>query len=114
MNDAEVFLEGDELTVALHRDLPLLRGYVHRRSGRTFGAGAPGVQVAYSRRQQRDPVVAVAAQILLQHHVNHQRGVGLADAAGSQRRAAKLPQVVQRDGDHRPTLRRRTRCRGRP
>ena len=42
MNDAEVILEGDELTVALHRDLPLLRGYVHRRSGRTFGAGAPG------------------------------------------------------------------------
>jgi hypothetical protein len=37
-----VVLESDESTVSLHRDLPLVRRYVHRRSGRIFGAGAPG------------------------------------------------------------------------
>ena len=78
------------------------------------GAGAAGVQVAYPRRQEGDSVVAVAAQVLLQHHVNHERGVALADAAGRQGRAGKLPQVVQRDGGQREVLRRRTRRRARP
>ena len=76
--------------------------------------GAAGIQVANPEGQQHDSVVAVSAQVLLEHDVNHQRGIGLPDSTGSQCRKTEPPQVVQCDGGHRAGLRRRTRPGVRP
>ena len=91
------------------------RGQVGQHFDLRVGSGSSGVQVTYPQGQQHDPVVAVPAQVLLEHDVNDQRRIGLTDTAGSpvprrpnRRRSCSATVVTAR------VLRRRTRPGVRP